>query len=164
MNVCRYFRHVIQQRKKKPFTFILSKVPLSLLFPFIYPREEDAFCARGFVKHDGVYEPCQRLQPLCSQVSRPLTSGRGAAIVLERTSSGYPALTQKAGKAGLRYQSLGDGARWHKSGVFERRFQNGRCTSYYATLNLTDCFLPLPINLLHSGFKTLLFLTGQRRL
>lgn len=63
------------------------------------------FC---FVKHDCVYEPCQRLQPLCSQVSHPLTPGRLATIVLERMSSGYPALTQKAGKLGLCYTSIGD--------------------------------------------------------
>lgn len=63
-----------------------------------------------FVKHDGVYEPCQRLQTLCSQVSHPLTPGRVATIVLERMSSGYPALTQKAGKLGLCYTSIGDRA------------------------------------------------------
>lgn len=34
-----------------------------------------------FVGHDCVYEPCQRLQPLCSQVNHLLTSGRVATIV-----------------------------------------------------------------------------------
>lgn len=62
-----------------------------------------------------MYEPCQRLQPLCSQVSHPLTSGRLAAIVFERMSSGYPAVTQKAGKLGLSYTCLGDRIDLHKS-------------------------------------------------
>lgn len=63
-----------------------------------------------------MYEPCQRLQPLCSQVRHPLTPGRVAAIVFERMSSGYPAVTQKAGKLGLSYPCLGDSIYLHKSG------------------------------------------------
>ena len=74
------------------------------------------------VKHDCVYEPCQRLQPLCSQVSHPLTSDREAAIVRERMSSGYPAsVTQKAGKLALCYKSIGDRTHLHKSNGFCQR-------------------------------------------
>lgn len=69
-----------------------------------------------------MYEPCQRLQPLCSQVSHPLTSGRVAAIVWERMSSGYPAsVTQKAGKLALCYTSIGDRTHMHKSNVFNQK-------------------------------------------
>lgn len=107
------FRHIIT--KKKNIHIHLERGSLVAALPLHLSQRGRLLCACGFVKHDGVYEPCQRLQPLCSQVSRPLTPGRGAAIVQGRTSSGYPALTQKAGKAGLCYQSLGDGAQWHKS-------------------------------------------------
>lgn len=61
--------------------FVVVFFPLLFISGNALKRSENSFCTCCFVEHDCVYEACQRLQPLCSQVSHPLTSGREETIV-----------------------------------------------------------------------------------